>query len=324
MLRSIMGFDWQKSKSHWLLLSKFIRPQSPDNFAKSDDWKNVLGEPPRRAINRFIEEGLVIAANLNAKLSYRFISSELKDMLRQLGLPLSGRKDQMIQRLVVADPDSINKATTDLTILICTQRGCDLADEYIATEKEKRVRVEQQTIEYIKERKFKEASLTVATYEAEQVFPRGMGIDWEHYNPDRDIGMLNTIFDTKPKILAKYRNDLLDDLRLGAAMMALWGKNMAQEWLPPNFETGLSIDRNAAARMFFFYALHQAKLEQYRNSGVVEYVEISVAQDSCGVCKMLANRKYRLDEVPELPYEHCTHKMGCRCVEIPIIAGFSY
>jgi hypothetical protein len=240
-------------------------------------------------------------------------------MLRQRGLPVSGRKDVMIQRLIDKDPNGMKKIAVGLTVLVCTQQGKELAVKHIAAEKEKRARVEQQTIECIRKRDFNKASLTVTAYELEQVFPRG-GVDWEHHNPDREIGLLNTIFGGKPKILAKLGNDKLVDLRIGAAMMVLWGKNSAKEWLPPNFETGLSINVNVAATMFFFYALHQASLKQFREFGFVDYVEIKYFYpDSCDACKKLADRKYKLDEVPELPHEHCTNEMGCRCIPFPII-----
>lgn len=317
MLRSILGFDWQKSNAHWLLLSKFVRPRKPDDFA-NDIWEDVLGELPKHAIERFAAEGLVVDADLIGTLSCKYWGAELKDMLRQRGLPESGRKDAMIQRLVDADPDNMKKIAAGIAVLVCTQNGKELADEYLTAEKEKRGRVEQQTMEYIRKRDFKRASLTVTAYELEQVFPRAM-VDWEHHNPDREIGLLNTIFGSKPKILAKLGNDKLEDLRIGAAMHVLWGKDKTKEWLPPNFETGLSIDVETAARMFFFYALHQATLKQFRESGFVD-VEIKYYYpDSCDACKNLAKRKYKLDEVPELPNEHCTNEMGCRCLVMAII-----
>ncbi len=82
---------------------------------------------------------------------------------------------------------------------------------------------------------FKEASVAVAAYESEQVFSRGMGIDWKNHNPNHDVEMMNNIFRSKPKILSKLRDDKLDMFRQGAAMMSLWGKNTAKDWLPPDF-----------------------------------------------------------------------------------------
>lgn len=100
--------------------------------------------------------------------------------------------------------------------------------------------------------------------------------------------------------------------RLGAGMMHLLGVDQAESWLPDNFETGLIMDNNTAARMILFHVSHQRSIAQYRAAGV-RRVEILATDDSCPVCKRLAQRKYRLGEVPELPHEQCTSEMGCRC-----------
>ncbi len=318
-----MGFDWKKSKAHLLLLSKFIQAHRPDDFAKSADWeniwKNVLGEPSKQAIKRFVDEGMLMTAtDLNDLLSYKYKVTELKDMLKQRGLPVSGRKEEMIERLVQADPDGMRKAVAGLTLLKCTQHGHEIAEQYLEAEKEKRAKVERQVMEYLTRRKFREASLAVAGLEAEQVFPRGIGIDWKRHNPNHDIEMLKTIFESKPKILVRLGNEKLEALRIAAAMMALWGENRAKKWLPDDFETALPFDNDTTARMFLFYAQHRATLEQNRSEGL-KHVEVLPAPDSCESCKKLAGKHYKLNEAPELPNEHCTHKMGCRCTYLPVI-----
>lgn len=252
-------------------------------------------------------------------LSYKYKVSELKDLLKQRGLPVSGRKDDMIKRLITADPAGMKKTVAGLTILQCVQRGKELSEKYLLNEQEKRNHVEMQVMEYINKRMFKEASVAVAAYEAEQVFPRGMGIDWKNHNPNRDVEMMNNIFSSRPKILSKLRDEKLDMFRQGAAMMSLWGKNTAKDWLPPDLTTELSFDVDTAARMFLFHASHKTSLEQYRKSGVVKFVEILAAQDSCDECKKFTKKKYKLNEVPELPHENCTHEKGCRCTLIPVV-----
>lgn len=319
MLRSIMGFDWKKSRAHWLLLSKFINPQNPDDFSKSDIWENVLGEKPSQSIKRFLDEGLIAVAEVESVLDYKYKVSELKDMLKQRGLPMSGRKDDMIKRLVNADPIGMKKSVEKLNIFQSVQRGRELAEKYLLHEKEKRSLIEKQVLEHIRNRKFKEASMAVAAYESEQVFPRGLGIDWKCHTPERDVEMMNNIFNGTPKILSKLSDEKSDMLRQGAAMMSLWGKNTAKEWLPSDLTTELSFDSDTAARMFLFYASHKTSLEQYRKSGVVKSVEILAAQDSCDECKKFTKKKYKLSEVPELPHENCTHEKGCRCTLIPVV-----
>lgn len=185
--------------------------------------------------------------------------------------------------------------------------------------KVKRREVEQQTMEYLRQRKFKEASMAVAAYEAKQKSPRGMGMNWEQYDCTRDVDALNVIFGQTPKILGKLDEGQLGPLRLAAGMAHLWGTNEFEKWLPPGFTTGLRMDNDTAARMLLFLGINKATIAGYRRSGVVREVEILATGDSCEDCVKLASGSYTLDEVPELPYEHCTSEMGCRCCFAPVI-----
>lgn len=184
--------------------------------------------------------------------------------------------------------------------------------------KEKRAQAERQVMEYLVRRKFKEASLAVASFEAEQVSPRGMGIDWKHYNHKRDIEKLKTIFESKPpKIIANLGNEKLEVVRIAAAMMALWGTNRAKKWLPDDFETGLPFDSDTTVRMLQFQAVHKDTLERYHSSGV-KYIEVLPVSDSCESCQKMAG-KHKIAEAPELPNPNCTHKMGCRCCYLSVV-----
>lgn len=318
MLRSLLGSEWRKSNAHLLLLSKFLHPRTADDFAESDAWRMALGEKPRQAIKRLLDENMLVQADLSTQLDYKFKAAELKDMLKKRGLPVSGRKGDLIQRLIQADPEGMNQAVSELTVLLCSEHGREIAEQYLANEKVKRRRIEQQVMEYLRQRKFKDASIAVASYEAEQVFPRGIGVDWKHHNPAPDIAMLNAIFGNKPKILARLNDSQSNALRLAAGMMYLWGTNQCKEWLPPDFETELAIDNEAAARMFLFHAINRVNIANYKRSGVVKQVEILAAQDSCDACKNISGKRFKLSEAPELPYEHCTHEMGCRCTLLAI------
>jgi hypothetical protein len=319
MLRSLFGFDWRKSHAHLLLLSNFLHPKTVDDFKDSDSWKAVLGESPEHAIKRFTDEEMLAQANLNAQLDYKFKTTELKSMLKQRGLTVSGRKEDLISRLVQSDLEAMKIAVAGLLILICTERGQKIADQYLSAEKAKQIKLEEYVLEYLKQCKFKEASLAVATYESEQVFPRGgVGIDWKNYNPTNDIERLKLIYGSSPKIFSRLSYDHLAILRHATAMVYLLGTNQSKKWLPPDFETGLVIDNDSALRMFSFYVSHQVTLGNYRQGGV-EYVEILTAQDSCQACKEISGKKYKLNYVLELPYEHCTHKAGCKCVFLPVV-----
>ena len=97
-------------------------------------------------------------------------------------------------------------------------------------------------------------------------------------------------------------------------MMFVWGEYWNRGWGSLDFQTGLVMDNEAAARMLLFYAHRALDLRQYWEADVVRRVEVVCASDSCPACRKLNGHKYSLDKVPELPHEKCTSEMGCRCV----------
>lgn len=315
MFRFARGFNWKNSEAHLLLLSRFLNGQEIDYLTKWGNWEQVLNEAPQRAIERFVDEGMLEIADLETIVSFKYKVSDLKSLLKQRGLAVSGTKDELVKRILQADEAGMLKLTVGMKLLTCTQAGREIAQHYLDSEKEKRLQVEQQVIGYLTKRMFNEASLAVATYEARQVFARGVGVDWKHYNPNRDVQILQDVYENRPQILNKLDDSKLDSLRLGAAMMLLWGANKATRWIPADFSTGLSMDTDVAARMVLFNAQSTVTLKQFKETGI-EYVEVLGAPDSCESCKEIAGKMYRLSEAPTLPNPNCTHERGCRCVHL--------
>lgn len=314
MLRFLFGTDWRKSPAHLLLLGKFLEPRTAEDFSKSDKWNDVLKESPQQAIKRFIDDGMLTRADLSGHLTYKFKVNELKDMLKQRGLPVSGRKEDLIARLVQADTEGMKKAVAGLSVIHCTEQGRTIVGQYLNGEKEKRTKVEHEVMDAIRKRKFKEASRLVAAFESEQVFQRGIGIDWNNYSTSRDVAILRNIFDSTPKKLTSLKADFSEQLRIAAGMMHLWGTNRGKEWLSPGETTGLGIDSDSAIRMLLSYAMYRHEIADYKRIGV-KTVKILTCNDShvCDECRKLASKNHKLSEVPELPYEKCTCEFGCRC-----------
>lgn len=314
------SLDWQKSDPHQLFLSKFLSPKSKNDFDEIGNWRIVLGESPQQTINRFINEGLLTNGDIEDKLDYRFKTTELKNLLKKKGLQTSGKKADYIQRLIESNPEEMHRIAKGIDVFSCTDKGREIVAQYLEIEKERRDKVDNDVIEYLRQRKFKDASITIATFEVQRVFPRGLGIDWKRHNPARDIEVLSNIFGSKPKILSNLNDNQMEGLRIAAGMMFLWGTNHAKEWLPSTYETGLYMDNDTAARMFSFYALHKANIANYRlNSDVVTGVTILATKTSCDACKLISGKEFTLDNVLELPYENCTSEKGCRCAIAPIV-----
>ena len=64
-------------------------------------------------------------------------------------------------------------------------------------------------------------------------------------------------------------------------------------------------------------------LQSYKDSEVVEYVEILATRDSCEACKKGEGNKISVKNAittNPLPVKECFHKCGyCRCCYIPVV-----
>jgi hypothetical protein len=316
----------RQSSARWLLLSKFLTPNSDADFAAADfwraSWEDALGIGLDRAVGSLIHDGL-LGPPTKQGLLRRMTVVELRDRLKELNLPSPGRKEDLVQRLMETNPRYLEEAARTSKLLECTDRGRPLAQEYLNRQKDVRFRAEHAVLDALAKGELAEAARLMGSFEAQQVFPRGMGIDWQSYRPDTDIRVLKCIFAGQPMILKGISDHHLGVLRLLAGMMLLWGTGRNKDWIPLGSETGLPLDNETAARMLLFYGRSQTALAEYRSSSVVEGVQVLAASDSCPHCQALAAKKtkYHLDRAPELPYEKCTSAKGCRCVFLAAVKG---
>jgi hypothetical protein len=325
-LTSEFAGESRQSSARWLLLSKFLTPNSDTDFAQADfwraSWEDALGMSLGRAVESLIHDGL-LGPPTKQGLLRRMTVVELRARLKELNLSSQGHKEDLVQRLMTAKLDYLEEAARTSKLLECTDRGRALAQEYLNRQKDIRFRAEHVVLDTLAKGEFAEAARLMGSFEAQQVFPRGMGIDWKNYQFDRDIRDLKRIFTAQPKILKGISAHHLSVLRLLAGMMLLWGTGRNENWIPLEFETGLPFDNETAARMLLFYGRSHTALDEYRSSNVVEAVQVLAASDSCPRCQALAAKKtkYHLDKAPELPYEKCTSEKGCRCVFVAVVKG---
>lgn len=307
--------DWRTSPAHLLFLSKFIEPRIPEDFVTRIEWKEVLQGEPYKTISMFIDENMLLEGDLACRLSYKYKVIELKEFLKQRGQIVSGKKNVLIYRLIEIDKLGMENLVSDLLVLLCSDEGKRIAEEYLQNQKEKRILAEQQTILFLQNRKFKEACLIVGHYEAEQVFQRGINMDWKHYTPEIDIQMLNDIFASKPKVLKEMDSSKYEILWIVACMMYLWGTNKSGNWIASDFETGVRYDVTTASRLIEFNAYFKRELRDFVQNGEKKvYINSYVNDDLvCPACKKMSGKRFNISEIPELPYEQCTSEMGCRC-----------
>lgn len=277
-------------------------------------WAQVLGEAPAASVHRFLAAGLIVPASLASKLSGSFTANELKAFLRARGLPVSGTKANVIERLIAADPVLMEAKVANVTAYICTPAGKLLAEQYIAAEEERTRIAHERSLQYLQAGDMRKALAIVFEYESKQVFPRGIGCDWNR-TPDRDdVARVQAVLNIRPKILRSLPGDQWGWAVYAAAMQEMWGERSAREWLPPTFTGVPQLGPETTVRMVAFAGSNAFSLAQMHSSGI-KRVRICGGDDSrsCPGCRKVAARSYRISEVPELPFEDCTSSMGCRC-----------
>ncbi len=243
----------------------------------------------------------------------------MKPFLKTKGQKVTGNKRELALSASVFQNDKFIKDIQKQTIYILSESGNQKVLDFLMFKTYEREEAEKKTIEFLESHDYKSACLTMIEYEKQQVFPRGMGIDWNHYNPKDDISALKSMFSSAPKILKGISNEKLKILQIAGAMKFLYGTSSFSKYLPNDFETGTRFDCETASRMLTFVGYHQRNLASYRAyPSVTVGVEILNAPGCCEECNKLNGKKFKLDEVIELPYEHCTHEMGCRCTIIPL------
>lgn len=318
-----------------LLLSKFLQPRElgkflqprelddlddfdSDDFDSNESWRQVLGDP-RRVIAQFRQAGLVAEANLAQRLDAMLTVTDLKKALQKHSLKVSGKKADLIERLVTEAPQEARRLAARHRALVCTNKGREIAEAYLKEVNTKREQAEQTALAMVQQRRFTDAARAVAAFEQTQVFPRGMGMNWgDPELPERLGDEIKRIFEVRPSILRDMPDDRWETVRIAAAMMELWGTNSARAWLPKGFDTGTRFDPSTAARMVLFHVCHLRTLKHCQEMGDKRVNILTAgAGSSCDRCLEMEGKKFPLEKVPELPHPECEHELGCRCLIIP-------
>lgn len=312
-----------------LLLSKFWVAQPREYVrGRAAIWGPVLGRPPMDVIDEFLRNGLLNEADLPTALDSKFRAKELEAMLRARGLKVSGTKIVKIARLIEAHATEMTKLVQNFELLLCTEQGRMLVDDFLARQVAEKSRAKSESFAALEAGDFHLASNIVTQFHAKQIFGAGSGtfsLSSEHTHTWM-VRRLELIAKAMPRIIATAKPESLPYLRRAAQIMELWGEKLAETWLPTRLETGLRLDAITAARMISFYVYNKLRLQGTSDPDLARFVKgvrISGISDEsrCPECAALDGKLFSPDEVPELPYEHCTSEGGCRCLPVVLVVG---
>jgi hypothetical protein len=247
---------------------------------------------------------------------------DIKEQLRQHALPVSGKTADLAARLAQADPSLAASLAKGHTAHKCTEEGARLVSEFLDAARESRTIMEKSVIALLARSDFREAVVTLASFEAAQVFPRGMGVDWAHYDPARDELILRLIFTRIPRALAQAPREYLPACRVAAGMLHLvWNVGQASTWLCSSIPAVAEEALFKIASDLHSHALFLAEIDSLKASPFLHHLRVLTRNDHlvCESCKRLAEGTHTLEDHPEIPNPDCSSPW-CRC---SIAAGLS-
>lgn len=301
--------------AHSLFISRFVRPSVPrfDGDARQlSGWAAALRETPDSAIERFKQANLLVPfapstpEALREALGSIYGVTQLRAMLKTRGLKVGGRKDELTAKLVNVDCEGLSGDIVALQLYHCSEAGKQMVSQFEERKEQAHVRAAAA----INAKDYVRAIHEYQTIEDDLGFPKA------EFEGATRPELLELVMTVKPKILEGCSEEVMAGLRIAMVLQCLSGRHAPKKLLR-DFDSGICLDAETAARMIYFLARHIEDMQKWKQIGV-KHVTHLAATDSCSVCTSLNGRKWRIEQAPELPQAECTHAYGCRCLYLPV------
>jgi len=306
MLNRPSNFKWQESSPHLELLDKFAKPRDVNQVIT---WKFVrqrIGEDTESAIDRFVRDGALTPSTIEETLECIFQVAQLKKLLQERNLKLTGNKSELVERLVLSDRSGMEKIAQKGKVMKCSPMALVLIAEYGKRKQFALDTAKKQSFNALKSNDPKNAYKIYATYQKTYVTPFFESDSYE-------VEELMNVLKSQPKILSTVSRENLMLLKAIAGMYLLWQDESLESLASSNNLSGLRNDQIAVN-----YILAHTRIEESLeiNKEYAKQVKINFDSgdiDSCELCQALNGKVFDVDKVPELPMIGCTSDTGCKC-----------
>jgi hypothetical protein len=133
------------------------------------------------------------------------------------------------------------------------------------------------------------------------------------------VRTIKHILQNTPALLADCPPEVLEPLRIAAAMLELWGTNSIKDFVTIEGELDYRFGTDAIAHMLHSHGCFRRSLENFRDVGI-SAVKLLGAPDSdtCDACRAADGKAFKIRKVPELPLANCAcrGKYGCQMIVV--------
>lgn len=266
-------------------------------------------------INIALENELIVVASYNEAL-HMLKNDNLKSILKENSLPVSGNKAELIDRIKSSlDRDTVKSSSFYSDYYLTTPKAQQIIQDSYSTLDEEHLSFSNTAYNLIVNYRFNDAYRMICKKQAESPFPAGLGCDWTGwYKRGLDQDKLNY-----------YHNRLLCSTQKAVTAAAIYA-NMSPESFR-NIEHELSstvplLSENnnmdkvhfewlSISSDFHIFSYRKAKIKEYRFCATFD-------NNTCPICGQLDGKIFKLDDAQigtNFPPVH----PRCRCTTTAVI-----
>ena len=298
--------DWKNSNSYLQFLATFQIPHDAQKVMRWSWPTHKLHIKPAPIIQQWIQEGILIPATPEEALGKIFQVAQLKTLLKENNLPVSGSKSEMIDRLLVFNRPKMDEIISQSQILKCSDATIKIITIYKEQIQHEMDLAKQKSFEALQNDDYKEACRIFTDYQRRISDSR-----YEMYT--FYVDEIRFALSVSPTVLSTPKPEDLKVLKTVACMQILWGVDSTDRWIPEGFNT---LYENIQIPINYILANTKIKrnISYHRKSSKQVAIHFDSGDiDSCSLCLALDGKIFNIEDVPDLPIQGCTSFTGCKC-----------
>lgn len=299
------------TEAEQLLLSKFLHPTDISSWYERDYlsfWNAVLPRKIKDELDYLIKKNILVEEkSLAFKLEYKS-DSELKKILKENGLKVSGSKTEKAIRIAENLPELAKNIVIDKKLYKCSDKVMELVKNYKANIEKLKIETLEKIFLLCSEFNYEKALQKWRNYNKKLVFRED-----ENLNKNHCLFCMKIIMEYVPKALDGIPENLLLDARKMAIKCLFTNEAMRSS---AYYQTNYKYPLNVCAGKLSYFANNKFKIyqaQQYIEKGKNAKIKILGCENGCIECQYFNQKIYDINNVPEVPNPKCTHEYGCRC-----------
>lgn len=293
------------------VLDWFESPRSRSRIAGYALWNSHDGPRPdiSATIDRLVSSGHLRELSPQEKLA-DLDNPSLQAKLRECGLKTSGNKKELVSRLLAAlSAHDVGVLTEHSDLVEATDIGRSTLESARQRDEEMCSAAIAATAVSLGKMDIEGAlqavlSITIARGGVPSLAPKSFRQLGDPPSPEQ----LRSLFASRPDSLGDVSDSTLDELRVAAAMFALWNEDPAQYCSAATPIADLPLQ--VVVNHLWNEAGRRGKALHFKGSVVLENFQSH--HPSCGKCTTLVGKSFEILELaPHLPLKGCKAAAGC-------------